>query len=74
MIQFPSEAGRRPAEEPGVKAGLIASLTRDDDSLQLVHDVPAAQGRVVLHGLHPGDQGVVDVRLELGSVRDQTLK
>ena len=63
----------RVLQEGSVKAGFAVIQPWLDEPFHLVDDVPAPQGRVVLHRLHPGNQGVVDVGLELAGVGDQTL-
>ena len=60
-------------QEGRVETRLGVVLSRLDEPLHLVDDVPAPQGRVVLQRIHPGDKGVVDVGLELRRVGDQTL-
>ena len=73
-VQATGPPSPRVLQEGGVEAGLWILLSFDDEAFDLVDDVPAAQGRVVLHRPHPGDQSVVNIGLKLGRVRDQSTQ
>ena len=73
-VQVPGPARPAAGEEGGVETRLGVVLPWLDEALHLVDDVPASQGRVVLHGTYPGDQGLVDVGLQFGCVCDQTVQ
>ena len=69
-VGIPGPARPAAGEEGGVETRLGVVLPWLDEALHLVDDVPASQGRVVLHGIYPGYQGLVDVGLQFRRVGD----
>ena len=55
----------------GVETLVGIGLAERDGPLGLVDDLPRAEGRVVLQPVDHGDEGVVDVPLQLGLVVEQ---